>query len=646
MQSTNTLISDKTSEIAAKPNAKANQPVINSLNSPVIANVFKAEFSKITATSPEGRAKALLAAINKALDKAGLPRIEKVKIAHLSDSATEGELANYDRVNSTMVINDTALRAKTLTLDVAATVYHEAVHSQQAYNVARYLASYGPNGKPMTAKDIQAATGINKKIVDKAVKSVNEHKTKSPLTPEQFQMAQSIYRSQFDPTNTISYNGKVYQYSSGVYQYARDAFANVNIVQKNPGAYTREQINQVYATKDYAFKLYLALPQENEAFDVQGLVKPAIHRTQKTSSQNINRVAEATNGDSRNQIASANNTNSKTLNNTQMNSIKNNFSSANLEYSNFVADSSSKNISNEHRSDSTNVPKVLALLKDNAAEVNKQYGLDVTNDDGLHKALVQYWQENNLDPKALKDQLPNMKDSEIDNKEAMDSHNENKVSSKSTSSQKVSINPTNEAASSSEVMSDATSSQEISNDSTNEAISSQENVDDSAIDATSSQEISNDSTNEAISSQGINNDSMNEAASSQKAGNGSANKITSTMCKPPDAVLNDETSRNLPKIYEGNNIKENNAANVSKVVELLRTNRDQIKQQCGLDVLTPEGLGKAVMQYWAENNLSLNKLKDQLPFVSTLELNMVVSQVTSTINNNINTPSKDRQNVS
>jgi Peptidase family M23 len=73
----------------------------------------------------------------------------------------------------------------------------------------------------------------------------------------------------------------------------------------------------------------------------------------------------------------------------------------------------SQNTSSAQESSSTDVSKVVTLLKDNAAEVKKQYGLDITTDDGLGKAIMQYWKENNLDPKTLKEQLPNIKDSEL-----------------------------------------------------------------------------------------------------------------------------------------------------------------------------------------------------------------------------------------
>jgi hypothetical protein len=62
----------------------------------------------------------------------------------------------------------------------------------------------------------------------------------------------------------------------------------------------------------------------------------------------------------------------------------------------------------------TNVSKVVELLKENAAEIKKQYRLDVTTNEGLGQAVMQYWQENNLDPKTLREQLPDINDSEFE----------------------------------------------------------------------------------------------------------------------------------------------------------------------------------------------------------------------------------------
>jgi hypothetical protein len=73
----------------------------------------------------------------------------------------------------------------------------------------------------------------------------------------------------------------------------------------------------------------------------------------------------------------------------------------------------SQSVSNDRASDSTDVSEVVTLLKDNASEVKKQYGFDVTTNEGLGKAVMQYWKENNLDPKSLKEQL-NLNDSEFE----------------------------------------------------------------------------------------------------------------------------------------------------------------------------------------------------------------------------------------
>jgi hypothetical protein len=409
MASTNTL------EVAAKPKAEQNKPITDSLNSIAAANVFKTEVAKITAKDIQGRAKALLKAVNTALAAAGIPPIRKVEISHLSN----GEQGRYLPSSSTMRINDTVLRGKNLSSNAVATVFHEAVHHQQAYNVARYLA--GAN----TAKDIKVATGIDSNLVDKAVTSVKDsvkNKKQSPLTPSQFQVAQTIYRYQYDQTNTVPHERvneqgiketRNYQYSDAYYQYAKDARATIDTIEKNPGKYRQEDINQAVAVYKDAYAKYQALPQEQEAFAAEQLVQSTKQGALKTSYQNINQTAEATNGYSGTQIASASNTSSQTINSTQKSSIESEASSASNS-NNSAVDSSSQNNSNSQTNDATDLPKVVTLLKNNAAEVKQQYGLDVTTNEGLGKAIMQYWKENNLDPKTLKEQLPNMKDSELD----------------------------------------------------------------------------------------------------------------------------------------------------------------------------------------------------------------------------------------
>jgi hypothetical protein len=121
------------------------------------------------------------------------------------------------------------------------------------------------------------------------------------------------------------------------------------------------------------------------------LTQPAI-----TSNQNLT-TSQTANSD-------------KTLNSSTLESLK----VTNTQNGNAVADSLSQNTGNNRVGDSTDVSKVVTLLKNNAAEVKRQSGLDVNTDEGLGKAIMQYWKENNLDPKTLKEQLPNMKKSEID----------------------------------------------------------------------------------------------------------------------------------------------------------------------------------------------------------------------------------------
>jgi hypothetical protein len=408
MASTNTL------EVAAKPKTEQNQPITDSLNSTAAANVFKKEVAKITATDIQGRAKALLKAVNKALAAAGIPPIRKIEVSRLSG----GDHGRYLSGSSTMKITDTILRGKNLSSEAIAAVYHEAVHHKQAYNVARYLAASN------TANAIKVGTGIDSNLVDKAVKSTKDSiKTKNqlPLTQSQLQMAQNIYKSLYDRTNIIPYERinekgvretKNYQYSAAYYQYLKDATANIDLINKNPGKYRQEEINQAVAVYRDAYAKYRALPQEQEAFTAQELVQPTKQGVLKTSSQNTKQTAEATNGDSGTQIAAASNAGYQAMNSTQESSIQSETSSASNN-SDPTIDSSSQNHSNSQTNDATDLSKVVALLRNNAADVKQQYGLDVTTDAGLGKAVMQYWKENNLDPKTLKEQLPNLKDSEL-----------------------------------------------------------------------------------------------------------------------------------------------------------------------------------------------------------------------------------------
>jgi hypothetical protein len=203
-------------------------------------------------------------------------------------------------------------------------------------------------------------------------------------------------------------------------------------------------------------------------------------------------LGETNSGNSGTQLTSDSSTSSKTLSNTQVaTSDPGNISSEN---SKSVEDNSSRKVSNVQVNDSTDVSKVVTLLKDNAAEVKKQYGLDVTTEDGLGKAVMKYWKENNLDPKTLKEQLPTIKDT----------------------------------------------------------------------------------------------------------------KATSSVENQDGTKSNTE---------------------LSKVVALLKENAAEVKNQYGVDVNTQEGLGKAVMQYWKENNLDPKTLKEQLPAMKDSEIDKASSSL-------------------
>jgi Peptidase family M23 len=177
--------------------------------------------------------------------------------------------------------------------------------------------------------------------------------------------------------------------------------------------------------------------------------------------------------------------------------------------SNKLSSSENQNLTTQETDPKADVSKVVALLKENAAEVKKQYGLDVTTEGGLGKAVMQYWKENNLDPKILKEQLPNIKESEI--------------------------------------------------------------------------------------------------------------ATTNSKTTSPVESRSGTDSR----------------AELSKVVALLKNNAAEVKKQSGFDVTTDDGLGRAVMQYWKENNLDPKTLKEQLPNIKDSEFAIASAALTN--NNAIET---------
>jgi DNA-directed RNA polymerase subunit H (RpoH/RPB5) len=218
------------------------------------------------------------------------------------------------------------------------------------------------------------------------------------------------------------------------------------------------------------------------------------------SYQNLN-AGEIKSGNSDTQLAFNNNTNFATSNNIQVTLSESDNVSG--EKNKSVKDDSSQKINSDQTNSSTDVSKVVTLLKNNAADVKKQYGLDVTTDEGLSKAVMQYWKENNLDPKILKEQLPNIKESEI-------------------------------------------------------------------------------------------------------------------------AITNSKATSSV----ESWNVTDSKA-DLSKVVALLKNNAAEVKKQSGLDVTTDDGLGRAVMQYWKENNLDPKTLKEQLPNIKDSEFAIASAALTN-----------------
>jgi hypothetical protein len=342
----------------------------------------------------------------------------------------------------------------------------------------------------MTAQEIKAVTGYEGSIVDRAVQ---DNKTKAPLTDKQVSTAKSIYESKYVKNKTLEIDGATYivtetqKVKYELAQAEQKVRDYAEAYKKNPNIFNGRQAEVDKVLQDYnrAYKAYQALPHEEEAFRVQKLISPTL---QSSSSQYDGQLAEFASGNSTTQTVSARNTGSETLDKMQTSSNMANEADTLGSNSQFSA-------TNENITSSIDVSKVVTLLRENADSIKQQYGLDVTTDEGLGKAVMQYWKENNLDPKILKEQLPNLKNTEI---------------------------------------------------------------------------------------------SSNSASSSTTS-------------------------------------QSESRSDVSKVIALLKENTDAVKQQYGLDVTTSEGLGKAVMQYWKENNLDPKTLKKQLPDIKGSDINAALA---------------------
>jgi hypothetical protein len=61
----------------------------------------------------------------------------------------------------------------------------------------------------------------------------------------------------------------------------------------------------------------------------------------------------------------------------------------------------------------TDLKKVVASMLKNAENIKSASGIDVTNPKGLGQAVAIYWGVNNLEPKTLKEQFPNISGDDI-----------------------------------------------------------------------------------------------------------------------------------------------------------------------------------------------------------------------------------------
>jgi hypothetical protein len=288
------------------------------------------------------------------------------------DKLESGVSASYQFPSNSILINKALLDKAKKSLSnaeittLAADIRHEVEHAKDARKVANLLANKLVEAKlPLTAENIVRASTAEAKINYSNGKS---EVITSKIAPEIAKLAVSDYTQGIRLKNNSPERKEAEQLRKasftpeGIFKSSKESLDIINAkATGNRAAY------------EEAVRVHDLNPAEVGAERVEADMRQRVERIRSKTKTNI---APATN--------------------------------------------SSKSISSEKQTLTTpkidskaDVSKVVALLQDNAAEVKNQYGLDVTTNEGLGKAVMQYWKENNLDPKILKEQLPNIKESEF-----------------------------------------------------------------------------------------------------------------------------------------------------------------------------------------------------------------------------------------
>jgi hypothetical protein len=298
------------------------------------------------------------AAIDRATTSAGLPKV-KIQFSSNSQLKSGGE---YDRTKNIGYLGTdltTDEDKKRGLARIAGLAYHEARHMEQSYRALQYdMVENGKNSK----------FAINQELSSELTAAAS----KSSLPEGRYQYSKNM-RDELEKRRTIvGYDSKA-------------NYPNHNI-EKDTYVINRKVYNLLYKDNRGSNGYRYWFKKGDDAAQ-KGIKEDKINEYKGIESLSV-----------------------KSLQSSVPSIMPD---STNTSQNAFV-DSSAQNTSNDQKNNASDLSKVVALLQNNAAAVQSQYGLDVTTHEGLGKAVMQYWQENNLDPKTLKEQLPQMREAELE----------------------------------------------------------------------------------------------------------------------------------------------------------------------------------------------------------------------------------------
>ncbi|MDZ8052277.1 MAG: hypothetical protein RMX68_029975 [Aulosira sp. ZfuVER01] len=219
------------------------------------AKQVQADWAKLKTTNE--RADALLAAVNKQLQAAGVPVCNKA----IKDLGTDA--GQFDFPTWTLDLGKEAFSQASLTdeaaADIADTVYHEARHAEQWYMMARMLA-----GKGKSAKAIAKEMGIPPNIASSAFSNPLKSGSMEALIAEGWY--ESVYGAKADYRDRVLTDLDTKQKALDKAQEQYD---------KSPTDANKAKLDKAQQQYDITYDKYRDLPEEADAWRVGGAVTDA-----------------------------------------------------------------------------------------------------------------------------------------------------------------------------------------------------------------------------------------------------------------------------------------------------------------------------------------------------------------------------------